>query len=477
MSTRTARSVASGRSPSSLSSPRPAASAPGRLRLVSARTGDHTAIHRLLRSVFHGPSLAEFQAQLDEPGYDPANRWIVKDGEQIAAHLRLARQAIHIGSAALPATRFMDVATAPEYRGKGLASALLAAGERAAAERGVLVGLTRTRVPSLFARAGWSVCGEHCFSTAAPRPVLAELAAQSATDAASESAAGWLLPRTDAVSVRPLRRIELGALIRLYDQAAVTHCGWPLRDSAYWEWLFARGACDRAYVATSSAETAGRAALDGGICGYALVRQARMVELVTSPGRTDVARELVRRVCADATEQDEWLVRCDAPAAHPVHSLLATAGGRLTVARELNGEWFMAKLLDPLAALRALAPLLARRAADSGLTLPCELGIELRNSSAAGLPAIALRSRAGVADRFRVLIGSEEASIEIGGLCRHGFVLHACELPLLILGAAGAEALLARGAARAPTPKARLLADALFPGGAWWRPPLDDLLA
>ena len=124
---------------------------PPRLRLLAAKTGDHPSIHGLLVSVFHGPSLAEFQAQLDEPGYEASDRLIVKDGEEIAAHLRLARQSIQLDSVVLPAARFMDLATAPEFRSRGLATALLAAGERAAAERGVLVGVTRTKAPELFA--------------------------------------------------------------------------------------------------------------------------------------------------------------------------------------------------------------------------------------------------------------------------------------------------------------------------------------
>ena len=91
MATRTARTVASSSSllssqrsqarpaPSILSTP---ISAP-RLRLAMAKTGDHPLIHGLLISIFHGPTLAEFQAQLDEPGYEPVDRLIVKDGEEI----------------------------------------------------------------------------------------------------------------------------------------------------------------------------------------------------------------------------------------------------------------------------------------------------------------------------------------------------------------------------------------------------------
>src|SRR6478736_2929686 len=117
------------------SSASPSAVAAPRLRLLAAKTGDQPSIHELLVSVFHGPSLGEFQAQLDEPGYAASDRLIVKDGDEIAAHLRLAKQTIHVDSEALSAARFMDLATAPEFRERGLATALIAAGERAAAER------------------------------------------------------------------------------------------------------------------------------------------------------------------------------------------------------------------------------------------------------------------------------------------------------------------------------------------------------
>src|SRR3954464_2776217 len=104
MATRTARSVASSSSTLSKSpqcfAPQNTAThvAPPRLRLATARTGDHPSIHAFLVSVFHGPTSGEFQAQLDEPGYEPADRLIVKEGDEIAAHLRLARQTIQLGS-------------------------------------------------------------------------------------------------------------------------------------------------------------------------------------------------------------------------------------------------------------------------------------------------------------------------------------------------------------------------------------------
>lgn len=419
-------------------------------------------------SVFHGPSAAEFHAQLDEPGYQPADRLIVKDGEQVTAHLRLARQSIQLGEATLRAARFMDLATAPEYRGRGVATTLLAAGERAAAGRGVLVGLTRTRAAALFARLGWTVCGRHSYSSAAPRAVLAELGATASGALHAPAPISFAPSAAEPIAVRPLRRIELPAVIRLYDQNRAGKSGWPLRSEAYWDWLLARGSCERMYVAAlgNAPELPG---LLGSIVGYACVRQCRLVEVIAAAGRDDVARHLAARVCADASEQGDWLLRCDAPPENPLHDLFRRAGGQVTCSEQIGGEWFMAKLLDPLTALRHSAPALAVRARAAALPRPSELGIELRSGCG--------KTVRGVVERFRLRLAGRAVRIETGGPSRHTVILRYADLAPLLLGGQSYEALAAAGRLRTTTSKAKVLAAALFPAGNWWRPPLDDLLA
>jgi GNAT superfamily N-acetyltransferase len=442
-----------------------------RLRLLAARTGDQPSIHELLVSVFHGPSLGEFQAQLDEPGYVASDRLIVKDGDEIAAHLRLARQTIQIDSLPISAARFMDLATAPEFRERGLATALLAAGERAAAERGALVGLTRTRMPALFARQGWSICGRHTFSEASPRAVLAELSADAAATAAAGQTSPLSIFTPQLIIVRPLRRIELRAIVRLYEQHLTGKSGWPIRSEEYWEWLLARGACDRVYVASDSSDPTDFDRLSESILGYACVRQSRIVELLAG-GRDDVARQLIERVCADSREQDGWAVRFDAPAGDALHDVFRRAGGRLTINQEVGGECFMAKLLDPLAALRRISPLLAARARAAKINQQAELGIELR----AGRGRTA-RAGSGVLERFRILIDKRTVRVETGGPSKHCVTLAYSDLAPLLLGDTSIETMVQSGRLRATTSRANQLAAILFPGDIYFRPPLDDLLA
>jgi hypothetical protein len=276
----------------------------------------------------------------------------------------------------------------------------------------------------------------------------------------------------EPIIVRPLRRIDLRAVVRLYEQALPGQAGWPMRSEAYWEWLLARGACDRVYVASTSPESANFEELLASIVGYACVRQSRLVELITEPSRSDVARHLAERVCADAREQDGWIVRYDAPAADSLHDLFRRAGGQLTVNQELGGELFMAKLLDPLAVLRHLCSAFAHRAGQQKeVTLPAELGIELRSGGGRKT------SESGIIERFRVHLGRKKARIETGGPSKHSIVLAYGDLAPLLLGDLSVEVMIQCGRVKSTTTRARQLAAALFNGVPWWRPPLDDLLA
>jgi predicted N-acetyltransferase YhbS len=480
MATRTARSVAS-------SSPRvsitrkarhtagavtPAAKSPTRLQLATARAGDHPSIHALLLSVFQGPTAAEFHAQIEEPGYLPADRLVVKHGEDIVAHVRLARQTLQAGEMTLPAARFMDLATVPHLRSRGLATALLSAGERAAAERGVLVGITRTRVPSLFARHGWSVCGGQTYSSASPRAVLAEIAAARCLRREQAASSSFFQQLETPVVVRPLRRIELPAVVRLYGQQSRLHVGSPVREQAYWEWLLARGACDRIYVASTAAESTNFSALVESIVGYACVRQSRIVELVTAASEPPVAEQLLERVCADSREQDGWTIRYDGPARDPLHELLVRAGGELGSEANAASEVNMMKLFDPLRVLRLLDAEIQDRARIAELSLPVELGIDVRavdGKNGGG--------KAGVLERYRIRLGGKQTQILTGSLGRNSVSLPITDLALLALGERSADKLAQTGRLVPSTAKSLTIANALFPGRRWWRPVFDDLLA
>lgn len=439
------------------------------LRLVPAQRGDHPAIYELLQAVFQAPSSADFQAQLDAPGYDPSDRLIVRHGRQIVAHVRLVRQTIGVDGIGLPAVRVVELATAPAYRRRGLATALLHATEQIAAQRGAVLALTRTRYGSLFARRGWTVCGRPMYSIASPRNVLAEWMAQEL--AAADPVARYLRRgRGRRLVVRPLRRVELPALMRRYQQHLAGRSGWPIRSEAYWDWLLARCACDRVYVAAASSEPALEPQVHESLFGYAFVRQARIVELVPAEGALDAVRALIRRICADLSEQGAWLVRCDAPPDHPVHLWFRQAGGSTPSATQQEEPLTLARCLDPLRCLEACGGLWERRVAGELRQPSWELGLTLVSTS--DRPC----RTAGSARRFRI---AQEAggplSVTANVPCRHNLTLDENDFLPLILGDSGARGLLRAGRLMSTTDDAKSLAELLFPEGQWWNPPLDDL--
>ncbi|MDX1945496.1 MAG: GNAT family N-acetyltransferase [Pirellulaceae bacterium] len=453
---------------------RPAAPPTEGLRLLPARSGDHLAIHRLLLATFHGPSPAEFQAQTDAPGYDPADRLVVKDGEELAAHLRLSRATIHFGPATVGAASIMDLATAPEYRGRGLASALLEAAERRASELSIPLGLVRTRVPSLFVRQGWAVCGRHVFSTAGARGVLAQLgstAEGNLLEEADDNAHCLLRVERPAIVIRPLRRIELPAAMRLYAQALPSRFGSPVRSEEFWEWLVNRGACDQMYVAAEGPEPVEFARQAAAIRGCVFVHEGRMVELLVEPGRDDVARRLVARVCADASEMNQWQVRLDAPPDDLLHGLFGAAGGQVRQAEELASEVFMAKVFDLPALLGRLEGVLAERARVAGLPRPVELGLEIQGAPHAG------RTHSTPVERLKLTVGNWGTRLAAEPLGRHYLSLRKRDVAPLVLGHWNLPDLIDAGRIRASTKTARQVGRVLFPKLPWWRPPLDDLLS
>jgi hypothetical protein len=301
--------------------------------------------------------------------------------------------------------------------------------------------------------------------------VLAALGATAggAFDDGRDAGGPLFQPRAEPIAVRPLRRIELPAIVRLYDENLAGRSGWPKRSEEYWDWLLSRGACDRIFVAATGPEQTELPKLLNSIVGYAFVRQGRLVEVVAQRDRPEVAQHLAARVCADASEQGDWLVRCDAPPDHPLHTLFRDAGGRVVSQQQLDGEVFMAKLLDPLALLRLSAGSLFERAKSAGLARPARLGLELRSGQG--------RGPSGLVERYCLKLGRRDIAIETGAPCRHSAVLRYTDLAPLLLADSTADELLATGRLRTTTRAARQLTTALFPTTRWWRPPLDDLLA
>ena len=311
-----------------------------------ARAGDHLAIHQLLLQVFRGPSVLEFVAQQEEPGYSPKLRQVFREGSRILGHIRLVPSMMkHSAGTLLPVARLCDFAVQEDFRGRGLGTLLLAAAEKQAAEMGLAMLVARSDRAPFFERNQWFPLGHHLYSQAGPREILAELDRRWQQRRLTSSQ----LPRKPLpeVSVRRWKQTEHAALQRLYRDGIDGIPGPLARSDSHWRWLIGREAYDWLYLAVEGPDHTSFDPIQAHIVGYMFVKGNRIVEIVTATKREDAARALLTRACHDAMEQDTIpLLRLDAPADHSFHSLFSAAGGQF-VRRECEAnQWRLAKVID-----------------------------------------------------------------------------------------------------------------------------------
>ena len=413
-----------------------------RLPVVAARSGDHSAIHYFLSGIFQAPSRAEFRASLDDPFYEPSDRLLLKRGDRIVGHALITHRVQQFGPLEIPVANLSWLASAPELQGQGLGRHLLAAAERQMAEGGAMVGWLRTRIPHFFRRQGWALCGRYSYSQAGARSLLSQLLAQG-------------LRRR--LHIRPWRRWEESALVRIYNQNRHAAYGMLERSEHYWRWLVRRRAYDQIYVAIDGPELPDLDQAAARIVAYAFTRGQHIVELMTARGHRRAASEMIARACDDAVEQDRQAVVLHAPASDPFHNLFTAAGGLHYHRESDHGEVYMARLLEPLRLLRRLGGEFHRRAREAGLPRPLEFGLLVDGK------------------KYQLELTAEETRAVSRTIGRSYLRLNVADFTRLVLGQLDWPRALADGRVEPSTGLARDAGQVLFPTLPLWRPPLDDL--
>ena len=261
-----------------------------------------------------------------------------------------------LGPLSLPIALLCDMAMFHEYRGQGCGSSLLHSAEQRMAAEGAVLAVLRTRAPQFFRRRGWCVSARHSFSVARPAEILALLRERAARRPS------LLTPAQTPITIRLWRQVERDALVRLYEQNAAGSYGLTMRGEDYWAWLLNRGAYDCIYIAIDGPDNFALQAAPTAIVSYGVMREGRLVELMTSPDQPRACQQLLMRTCGDAIEHDLPALRVDAPPLDPVHELFADAHGDRCHPEADKGDVYLIKTLDPLALLRHTAELLYRRA-------------------------------------------------------------------------------------------------------------------
>ncbi|MFV1964797.1 MAG: GNAT family N-acetyltransferase [Pirellulaceae bacterium] len=422
-------------------------------RPVPARSGDHHLIRQLLVTIFHAPSQAEFQAQLEDPLYEPTDRLLVRRGSQVIGHSRLVQREMHFGNQQLAIANVTDVAVLPEYRGQGCGSELLRAVEDRMVDEQAVIGTLRTRQPAFFLSRGWCIAARHSYSVARASDILSFLRESDL------SRPDPLRPRIAPLNIRLWRHVEQAALMRLYAENTAGSYGPLVRTEPYWRWLVNRRAYDRIYVAIEGPD---RLELDDTIApivGYAVMRDTSIVELMTSPRHPQAASQLLARACRDAIEHDLHHVRLDAPPQHPLHGAFTAARGSRHFHEADQGEVFLFRLYEPLALLNRLSDELHLRARQAGLGLPSELGLCVDG------------------EKHGLMLRPRSAKLASGKLGRSYLECSSIVLAQLLLGHLDIAAAAKAGRLSVSTRVAMQTAKALFPRLPFWRPPWDDMRA
>ena len=385
---------------------------------------------------------------MEDPFYEPHDRLLLRRMGRIVAHVHVTHRVMHFGPIQIPVAGLGSLATLPQCRLQGLGTHLLTAAEKQMAQSGALIGFLKTKIPHFFRRTGWALCGQHDSSRAGAHALLSRLLDH-----------GLRLNRHQRLHIRPWRRWEEAALIRIYHQNSTGSFGMLERTRAYWHWLLQRRAADQLYVALDGPNLWDLDETNTPIVGYAAIQGGAIVELMTAPGRRKAAIELLARVCGDAIEQDRHCISLHAPHGSPLLEIFDAAGGRRHDRATDQGEVTMARLLDPAGLLRRLSAEFCRRAHEAHLSHPIELGLLVDGR------------------KYQIEVGARSATIVENQMGRSYLRLNVADFTRLVLGQLDTDQALKDDRLVPSTALAREVGRVLFPALPLWRPPLDDLAA
>ncbi len=444
-SRRLAGSAANSSASNPIAKPRPADVArPQRTQVAVGRAGDHPAVYQFLLAVFHGPSREEFHAGHDEPTYEPLNRLLIKRGSRVVSHIQLLKRTANFGPLQLAVDQAAWLGTLPEFRSQGFAGQLLQAAGRAISADGAPLGMLRTRIPHFFHRYGWAVCGRHSRSRGKARQIMARYWAEPAL-------------QRPALNIRLWRHVELPALMRIYAQNTAESYGPLVRNEAYWRWLINRKAFDYIIVALAGPDKLELDEATAPIVGYAVIRQHRIVELLTDPAYPTAGPQLLARACADAIERDQNDVVLEAPPADPLHQLIVSAEGQFHDNAADDNEVYMVKPPETARLVRRLKPLLESRLRASDVARACDLGLQIGD------------------EKHLLSVSRRGLRLSTGRVGRNYLTCNRAEFARLALGHANPAEAVEHGRLQGSTQVALDLATLLFPRLPLWHPQWDDM--
>ncbi|TWT38534.1 GNAT family N-acetyltransferase [Blastopirellula retiformator] len=420
------------------------------LVISRATQGDSFPIFEMMQRALLRPSENEFHIEQERPGYDPGQRIVCKADGQIVGHVRVIRRKTRFADRIATTLHVDELATAPEFRGRGIATQLLAEVDAELQRCGAECAVYRADSAEFLARRGWTALSPQTRSHGDPAQVLASMQRPRPTrnweDEPSEPT---------RLSIRLYRQVEFAGLTSLYERRFADLLGASVRTREQWRWLLDRRGFQQLYVAIDGGN---KLALDDDsrIVGYAMTGGGQILETVAAPGREDVSAELLRRICGDAMERDQRIIYYHAPAADPLHRAVRSAA---PPQRPLSNTTVMVRWRHPLQTLAEHAERFRANLAKVGYPLPCDLGLHVEG------------------EKHSLHFTERSGSLSDGKLGRSFIRLTQNNLVRFLCGDLNVPQALERGDLFASTKMATDAASAALKMLPLWFPPLEDASA
>ncbi len=124
---------------------------------IERRTeADAEEVLELLVTVFDDTPRAWFEARVLDPPYPEGTGFVARAGGRIVSHVELLDLPLRYGEAVIHAGGVSNVATLPEWRRRGLASALMQRVVEEMAARQMPLSLLLTGSQAFYERLGWA---------------------------------------------------------------------------------------------------------------------------------------------------------------------------------------------------------------------------------------------------------------------------------------------------------------------------------
>jgi predicted N-acetyltransferase YhbS len=406
-------------------------------QILESGEADHDEVGHVLVNTLRTLDRERFYTSLLDPDFRPEHRLIARVGGRLASHVLMTNRSIQYDSVALPMTGLVWLGTVPEYRGRGLAEALIRqAVKKADSSKISLLGLT-TRTTDPYENLGWVTAGASNPVTISSRNLPTEEMLQQEV-----AKGGW--------TVRPWRQVELSDLMRIYNQQlSSTHIGSVVRSEAYWRWIVGMKMAHAIWVACQGDH----------VRGYAFVKDHHVLEIGADSAVPDAFDMLLCRIRAESLERAYPDIIMDVPPDHPVLDHLTDwpgqASSRLTNPSNMPPNNLMIKISNVALFLNQIAPELDRRARAANIQSG-ELGLSVGSN--------------------RWTLRWDEntpVAVECGRSGRKTITLGERALLLLALGQESIETLVLAGLASFQHTSTAAMCEVLFPKRSLWRSILD----